>query len=144
MRVRRQFFSSLFACFLLCSVVLWLSSTAPVMAQSTNTGTLVGNRDRPDWRGGGRATVTVTDAATKTSRTDATNQSGRYMFVDVAPGAYDVTVTKQGFSTSKTANHGQGRGRPHGQYGSASRRKQCGGGGHGCRQRVADHERHGG
>ena len=102
MRVRRQFFSSLFACFLLCSVVLWLSSTAPVMAQSTNTGTVVGNVTDPSGAVVSGANVTLSNTSTKTARTQPTNQAGRYIFVDVDPGTYDLTISKQGFSTSKT------------------------------------------
>jgi hypothetical protein len=48
------------------------------------------------------ATVTLTDTATRTSRTTTSNSTGRYIFVDIAPGNYDLTVSKQGFSTTKT------------------------------------------
>src|SRR5579862_3208677 len=102
MRVRRQIFSSLFACFLLCAVVLLLSSVAPVMAQSTSTGTVVGNVTDPSGAVVSGATVTLTNTSTKTARTQPTNQAGRYIFVDVDPGTYDLTISKQGFSTSKT------------------------------------------
>ncbi len=102
MRVRRQIFSSLFACFLLCSVVLWLSSTAPVMAQSTSTGTVAGTVTDPSNAVVADATITLTDPTTKTSRTATTNQAGRYIFVDVTPGPYEISISKQGFSTTKT------------------------------------------
>ncbi|HET7890994.1 MAG TPA: carboxypeptidase-like regulatory domain-containing protein, partial [Candidatus Sulfotelmatobacter sp.] len=102
MRVRRQIFSSLFACFLLCSVVLWLSSSAPVMAQSTSTGTVVGNITDPSGAVVSGATVTLTDTSTKATRSATSNDAGRYVFVDVTPAVYDLTVSKQGFSTSKT------------------------------------------
>ena len=46
------------------------------------------------------AEVTLTDSATGTKRTTASNGSGSYAFVDVAPGDYTLTVTKQGFTTA--------------------------------------------
>ena len=102
MRVRRQLFSSLFACFLLCSAVLLLSSAPTAWAQSTSTGTVVGNVTDPSGAVVPGATVTLTDTNTKTSRTTTTNQAGRYIFVDVAPGPYELNIAKQGFSTTKT------------------------------------------
>ena len=102
MRVRRQIFSSLFAVFLLCSAVLWLSSAAPVWAQSTSTGTVVGTVTDPSGAVVAGATVTLTDPATKSSRSVTTNEAGRYILVDVTPSNYDVGISKQGFSTTKT------------------------------------------
>lgn len=46
--------------------------------------------------------VMLTDTATQTSRSVATNSAGRYIFVDVAPGNYDISFSKKGFSTTKT------------------------------------------
>ena len=102
MRVRRQIFSSLFACFILCSAVLWLSSAPPAWAQSTSTGTVAGSVADPSGAVVAGATVTLTDSTTKTSRTVTTNEAGRYIFVDVAPGPYELSISKQGFSTTKT------------------------------------------
>ncbi|MFZ0859917.1 MAG: carboxypeptidase-like regulatory domain-containing protein, partial [Candidatus Sulfotelmatobacter sp.] len=102
MRVRRQLFSSLFACFLLCSAVLWLSSAPSAWAQSTSTGTVAGSVTDPSGALVAGATVTLTDTSTKTSRSVATNDAGRYIFVDIPPGLYDLSVAKPGFSTSKT------------------------------------------
>jgi hypothetical protein len=102
MRVRRQIFSSLFACFILCSAILWLSSAPPAWAQSTSTGTVAGSVADPSGAVVAGATVTLTDSTTKTSRTVTTNEAGRYIFVDVAPGPYELSISKQGFSTTKT------------------------------------------
>ncbi|MGD1082252.1 MAG: carboxypeptidase-like regulatory domain-containing protein [Candidatus Sulfotelmatobacter sp.] len=102
MRVRRQLFSSLFACFLLCSAVLWLSSAPSAWAQSTSTGTVAGSVTDPSGALVAGATVTLTDTSTKTSRSVATNDAGRFIFVDIPPGLYDMAIGKQGFSTSKT------------------------------------------
>ncbi len=102
MRVRRQIFSSLFSCLLLCSAALWLSNAPPAWAQSTSTGTIAGAVTDPSGAVVNGATVTLTDTATKTSRSVTTNDAGRYIFVNVDPGIYDVSISKQGFSTSKT------------------------------------------
>jgi hypothetical protein len=101
MRVRRQIFSSLFACFLLCLAVL-LSSAPCVWAQSTASGTVAGTVTDPSGAVVNGATVTLTDSATKNSRSLTTNEAGRYIFVNVDPGAYDVSISKQGFATTKT------------------------------------------
>jgi hypothetical protein len=102
MRVRRQIFYSLFTGFVLCSAILLLSNAAPVWAQSTSTGTVVGTVADPSGAVVAGATVTLTDPATKTSRSVTTNEAGRYILVDVTPSNYDVTISKQGFSTTKT------------------------------------------
>ena len=37
-------------------------------------------------------------------RTTTTDNEGRYVFADVDPGAYDIRVTKQGFSSTVISN----------------------------------------
>jgi hypothetical protein len=102
MRVRRQIFSSLFTCFILCSAVLWLSSAPAAWAQSTASGTIAGTVTDPTGAVVNGAAVTLTDTSTKSSRSVTTNDTGRYIFVNVDPGTYDLSVSKQGFSTTKT------------------------------------------
>ncbi|HUC28314.1 MAG TPA: carboxypeptidase regulatory-like domain-containing protein, partial [Candidatus Acidoferrum sp.] len=99
MRVRRSF--SHFATLICFVCLLALCTSLTVWAQSTNTGTLAGTVTDQSNAVVNGATVTLTDAATKNARTATTNDAGRYIFVDVAPGIYDLTVSKQGFSTSK-------------------------------------------
>ena len=43
------------------------------------------------------AAVTVTDSSTKASRTASTNKEGLFVFVNMPPATYDVSVNKQGF-----------------------------------------------
>jgi len=50
------------------------------------------------------ATVTLTDLSLKSSKTAMSNDVGRYSFNDVQPGNYEVSVTKDGFQTSRIAN----------------------------------------
>jgi hypothetical protein len=101
MRVHHQIISALFTGLILSCAALWLGSAPPIWAQSTNTGTVAGTVTDATNAVVNSVAVTLTDTATKTSRAASTNDSGRYIFVDVAPGTYDLTVGKQGFSTSK-------------------------------------------
>jgi hypothetical protein len=54
-----------------------------------------------DERGGGipDATVEIKNLDTNFSRTVSTNDDGHYTFLNLPPGRYTVTVTKQGFAT---------------------------------------------
>ncbi len=80
--------------------VVYIGSTAG--AQSLNTGTLAGTVTDPTGAVVHDATVTVTDVSIKTGRSVSTNSAGRYVFVDLNPGTYEISFTKQGFSTSET------------------------------------------
>jgi Carboxypeptidase regulatory-like domain len=86
---------------ILCVCLFAICSVRALWAQSTNTGTVAGTITDQSNAVVNNATVTLTDNATKNSRAATTNETGRYIFVDVAPGTYELTVTKQGFSTSK-------------------------------------------
>ena len=72
-------------------------------AQSTNTGTVVGTVTDPSGAVVSGATVTLTDVSTGTARSTPTNDAGHYLFVNVNPGQYNLTLAKQGFATSKTS-----------------------------------------
>jgi hypothetical protein len=79
-----------------------LLSLLPAWAQSTNTGTVTGTVTDASKAVVPGATVTLTDLSTNAARAETTNNAGQYVFVDVNPGNYELAVTKQGFSTSKT------------------------------------------
>jgi len=83
-------------------LVVCVGIALPSWAQSTSTGTIVGTVTDQTGAVVNGATVTLTDTATKTVRTESTNDAGRYIFVDVLSGVYDLSFTKQGFSISKT------------------------------------------
>ena len=104
MRIRQQISLSLFAILIFCSAVVWLSSAAPAWAQSTSTGTVAGSVTDSSGAVVAGATVTLTDIATKASRAETTNAAGRYVFVDVTPGIYNVAISKAGFATTKADN----------------------------------------
>jgi hypothetical protein len=48
--------------------------------------------------------VTLTDLGTKISQKASTNEAGRYIFTNVNPGTYSLTVIKQGFAKSEISS----------------------------------------
>ena len=90
---------SLFGIALLFCICALLPSA--LFSQSASTGTVAGTVTDPSGAAIAAATVTLTDRATNTPRVASTNENGRYIFVDVPAGSYDVSVSKQGFRISK-------------------------------------------
>src|SRR3989442_3431254 len=85
----------------LCSVLLFV--TLPLFGQSTSTGQVVGQvTDATDAPVAG-ARVSLIDHTTGTTKETTTNDAGRYVFVDVNPGKYDIKVEKTGFALAKFA-----------------------------------------
>jgi hypothetical protein len=78
-----------------------MSSSIPLWAQATSTGTVVGTVTDPSGAVVSKATVTMTDKTTNTKRTTATNDIGRYVFVNIPPGTYDITVSQAGFAEAR-------------------------------------------
>jgi hypothetical protein len=101
MSVCRRSVVSLSVVVMFCFLLLCLGAV-PVCAQSTNTGTIVGSVTDQSGAVISGAAVTLTDANTRSARRETTNEAGRYVFVDVNPGNYALTVSKQGFSTAET------------------------------------------
>src|SRR5213079_1457977 len=88
-----------------CRPIRWaLSFLLPLVclsAQSTSTGTVSGQvTDRQTAVIVG-AEVLLRDLSTNTTQKTQTNEVGRYIFLNVAPGTYDLTVSKSGFSQAK-------------------------------------------
>jgi hypothetical protein len=90
---------SLFVIALLCCISLLVPSA--LFSQSSSTGTVAGTVTDPSGAAVAAAMVTLTDKSTNIPRTASTNENGRYIFVDVPAGTYDVTVSKQGFRISR-------------------------------------------
>jgi len=88
---------------LLLAVLFSLCALVPsgLFAQSASTGTVAGTVTDPSGGAIVGATVTLTDTATSISRSDATNDNGRYFFANVVPSKYTVSVNKTGFRVSK-------------------------------------------
>ncbi|HTC57092.1 MAG TPA: carboxypeptidase-like regulatory domain-containing protein [Candidatus Sulfotelmatobacter sp.] len=85
-------------------LVVCMGGALPVWSQSASSGTVAGLVTDPSNAVVAGATVTLTDVATNVVRTTATNKDGRYIFVDVSPGVYNVALNKAGFATTRTEN----------------------------------------
>ncbi|HXN95291.1 MAG TPA: carboxypeptidase regulatory-like domain-containing protein [Candidatus Acidoferrales bacterium] len=68
-----------------------------VMGQASSTGSVNGLVTDPTGATVVGATVTLTDKATNKAQTTNTNDAGRYAFLNVFPGTYDIRVTMKGF-----------------------------------------------
>ena len=81
--------------------ILLVVSPSALFSQMAGTGQIEGTVTD---RSGGAivgATVTLVDSQTNIARTATTNDTGRYVFSNVAPGVYDLSINKTGFSLTK-------------------------------------------
>ncbi len=86
----------------LLSLFLCLTMCAPLaLAQSTSSGTVSGVVTDQSGAIVPGANVTLGSVATNAKQSLTTNEAGRFIFVNVEPGAYNVTVSKQGFAQAK-------------------------------------------
>ena len=83
-------------------LVVCVGSSLPAWAQSTSTGTVVGVVTDQTGAVMADVAVTLTDVSTNTPLTTTTNETGRYVYVNVNPGIYSITAGKAGFATTKT------------------------------------------
>jgi hypothetical protein len=74
-----------------------------LLAQATNTGTIVGTVTDQSGAVIAGATITVTDTTSNSVRTATSSKSGQYAIINVPPADYRVTVEKSGFSISEIA-----------------------------------------
>src|SRR5262245_23175125 len=80
---------------LLLSVLLFI--TPALLAQTSNTGTLLGNVSDPSGAVIPGVEIKLQDAATKDVRMTVTNELGRYTFVGIRPGTYALSASLPGF-----------------------------------------------
>lgn len=92
-RMMRVRVAALFAVVLASCLGLW--------GQATTTSSVVGLVTDSTNAAIPGADVILTDLSTKIAKTASTNEAGRYIFTNVDPGTYSVTVTKQGFAKSE-------------------------------------------
>ena len=86
---------SVYASFIISLLLMSRASHAQVLY-----GSIVGNiQDASEALIAG-ATVTLTSVETKQSRIATTSATGAYDFATLVPGAYDIKVTKEGFTTA--------------------------------------------
>src|SRR5215472_4247334 len=84
--------------------VLVLLCSVPMMGQAGTLGTMTGIVNDPSGAVVPDATVTIKDKSTNQTLTQATNSAGRYTFVNLRPGDYEVTITKTGFAKAVIAS----------------------------------------
>lgn len=80
----------------LASAVVLLVSAMPAHGQAVNA-TLLGTVTDQTGASVTGAKVTILEINTTVERTTVTNDSGNYTFPTLTPGAYDITVEKEGF-----------------------------------------------
>jgi carboxypeptidase family protein len=82
-------------------LLLGVSLLPSAYAQSVSSGIIQGVVSDPAGAIVSGATITLTDTATNASREETSNDTGRYIFANVTPGVYNLTVNKQGFRATK-------------------------------------------
>ena len=80
--------------------LLTLATSLLSAAQVRTTGQLSGTVLDPSGAVLGSATVAARDADTGITRSQTTNASGQYVFPDLQPGTYQLTVTAAGFTSA--------------------------------------------
>ncbi len=86
------------------TALLICCASLPMWAQAGSLGTITGVVTDPSNAVVPDATVAIKDKSTGDVRTTTTNNAGRYVFVNVHPGAYEVTITKTGFAKVSIPN----------------------------------------
>lgn len=89
---------SAFVCLL--ALAACATAVAPDAKAQTLYGTLVGNVSDPSNASIGAAKVAAVNTGTGFSREALTDDRGGYLFSDLQPGAYRITVTAPGFAVS--------------------------------------------
>jgi len=80
------------------TVLLLACLAVPAWGQSGTLGTMVGVVTDASGAVVPDATVSIKEKSTNFVQSTTTNSAGRYTFVNVRPGDYEVTFTKAGFS----------------------------------------------
>src|SRR2546423_9204156 len=92
--------SSLF--FSLAFLLILAGAPQPLYSQTASTGTVAGVVSDSTGAVVADAAITLTDKATNTPRKTTSNETGQYIFPNVPPGTYELTVNKSGFRATKT------------------------------------------
>jgi hypothetical protein len=83
---------------LVCLGIFLTAAAGQARAQSSTAGTVAGQVTDAQGSAVPGAEVRLTDTTTNSSFTSTSNDVGRYIFPTVAPGTYNVSFTKAGFS----------------------------------------------
>lgn len=82
-------------------LVFAMFTAAHLLGQATNTGTVVGSVTDQSGAAIPGAVITLTDLATNEVHTEKTTKSGQYVVVNLPPGDYKISATKDGFSVAE-------------------------------------------
>ncbi len=86
---------------IVCLAALSMFQPSPLRAQSSATGTVSGQVTDRQIAVIVAAHATLTHTSTNTVQSTSTNETGRYIFLNVPPGVYNLTVSKEGFSQAR-------------------------------------------
>jgi hypothetical protein len=92
-------------------LVLTMVNSHWLLAQSGTSSALSGEVTDPSGAAIPRATITITDTDTKATRTSDTGTTGHFLFSQINPGTYQVTVEAIGFAAAKSNPTAVGVGR---------------------------------
>src|SRR5579872_5320593 len=73
-------------------------TATPAWSQSSSTGTVLGQVTDQSSAAVPGAVIKLTEKSTNKTYTSTSNDAGRYTFVSVPPGVYDVMFSRSGFS----------------------------------------------
>src|SRR5579883_3182949 len=90
--------SRFFLALVMCLSIAAFAFT-PAWSQSSNAGTVSGQVVDEQNAAIPGTEVKLTDTSTSAIQTTVTNDAGRYTFSSVSPGTYNISFSKQGFST---------------------------------------------
>src|SRR5262245_33695778 len=83
------------------SLLLACLCALPAWSQSTSAGSVSGQVTDRQTAVIESAEVVVTDTSTKAAPATRCNEARRYIFLNVAPGTYNLSVSKTGFSQAR-------------------------------------------
>jgi hypothetical protein len=87
-----------------CLAFLAILSAPPAWSQATTTSTVTGQVTDPQNAAIPGVEVKLIDTATGATQTAITNEAGRFIFVNVNNGTFNLTFSKTGFSQSRVTN----------------------------------------
>ena len=90
-----------------CLGILLSFGAIPAWSQATSSSTVTGVVTDQQNAAIPGVEVKLNDVSTGSSQTTSTNDTGRYIFVNVQSGTYNVTFTKAGFITAVREPGGQ-------------------------------------
>src|SRR5260370_42369749 len=94
MKFRIAGISSIIIRLVVCTLAIFAMVAPPAWSQATTTGTITGQVTDAQNASIPGVEVKLIDTATGTAQTTSINEAGRYIFVNVASGVYNLTFGK--------------------------------------------------